>query len=115
MPNITTADLQALNTPITGNQGDPLLTVKFDAANPLKPGKYVFSLQVQDDANNLSPAVTLEVTIFDNQPPKAVIRIMRPTPDVPRIPFGSAFVLSGADSTDDGNGTIRSYIWTRTQ
>ena len=117
MPNITTADLQVVNADLPiGNKDDPRLQVKFDPANPLKPGKYTFQLQVEDDADppNRSEVATLTLTVFDDVVPKAVIKITKPTPDVPRVRFGQAFVLSGEESTDDGGGTIVKYIWKRT-
>ena len=113
MPDITTAELQALNRPIEGIGADSTLKVTVDAAKPLALGSYTFQLEVVDESGNRSAPATIRLTVFDNQAPTAVIEIAAPVANTPKVPFGTNFVLSGKNSFDSGGGRIAKYVWTR--
>jgi hypothetical protein len=108
MPRITSSQLQ-VNQPIEGAAPDATLIITMDPQNPLRIGAYMFQLEVVDDAGNRSQPVTARLIIVDNQAPQAIISAPR------TVPFNTEFTLSGAESRDEGGGTIARFIWTLLQ
>ncbi len=84
---------------------DAKVEVEVDANEPLRPGRYIFELQVVDDDGNVSAPAQAVVTITDPGP-TAVIEAPS------EVPFGESFALSGEGSFDVAGGTIREYVWT---
>ena len=95
---------------------EPLLDVLASAAAPLKPGKHVFQLVVTDDSGNDSDTASVTVIVVDQTRPTAVIDTINadgvriPDPEV-KVPFGSAFRLTGERSSDIG-GVVKVWNWT---
>ena len=105
MPQIKNTALVP-NTPIDVPAPDSTLTIDVDATAPLKPGTYVFQLEVVDDSGNRSRAERVKIVVLDDQAPTAII-------DAPAtVGFGRPFTLSGKRSTDAGGGTITRFVWT---
>jgi hypothetical protein len=98
---------------------EPTLDVIVDANSPLKVGKYVFRLVVNDDAGNESGSADVTIVVLDRDRPTAVIDVINvageriSTPTV-EIPFGQRFTLTGDRSSDIG-GTVALYRWTLLQ
>jgi hypothetical protein len=107
MPQINATDLQ-LNQPIEAAAPDATLIINVDPNKPLKPGSYVFQLEVIDDAQNRSAPVLAKLVVIDDTVPNAIISAPR------SVSFGRSFTLSGKESTDVG-GTISKFIWTLVQ
>lgn len=86
---------------------DPTVEVTVTANAPLPPGRHRFQLVVVDDSGLQSEPAVAEVIVIDSRRPTAVI-------DAPRtVPFGSSFMLSGAQSADLAPGRITAYNWVR--
>jgi hypothetical protein len=82
------------------------LEVVQSTLNPLSVGPHVFHLVVVDDAQNVSEAAKVEVTVLDNKAPTAILHAPA------SVPYGSPITLDGRDSTDL-LGRIVEYRWTR--
>lgn len=108
MPQIDSSQLQ-INQPIEAAAPDANLGVTINANAPLSVGSHVFQLEVVDDSGNRSQPARFRITVLDDQAPTAVIT----GPD--RVPFGTAFTLTGAGSVDAGGGRIERYVWTLVQ
>lgn len=93
-----------INTPI--QTPDPRIEVTVTANNPLRVGRHRFQLVVVDDSGNESAADSVEVRVFDDQRPTAVLR----GPE--QIGFGQSFPISGEESRDVGGGRVVRYIFT---
>src|SRR5687767_11763367 len=98
MPQVNANDLQ-LNQAIEAAAPDATLVINVDPNKPLKPGTYVFQLEVMDDAENRSAPVLAKLVVIDDALPNAIISAPR------TVSFGRSFTLSGKESTDVG-GTI---------
>jgi hypothetical protein len=107
MPQIKATDLQ-VNQPIEAAAPDSSLVIDVDPAKPLKPGTYLFQLEVVDDAGNRSQPTRAKLVVIDDTAPNAIIS----APST--VSVGRTFTLSGKDSTDIG-GTIEKFIWTLVQ
>ncbi len=108
MPTIKFSELQ-INQSIEGEASDSSLVISVDpTAGGMKPGTYVFQLEVIDDAGNRSAPATAKITVIDDDAPTAIIS----GPET--VSFGKGFTFSGAKSTDIG-GSITKYIWTQLQ
>lgn len=83
----------------------PTVEVEISRERPLRPGKYLFTLQVVDDDGNVSPPAEAVVVISDPGP-TARLR----APEV--VAFGEPFKLDGSESGDVGGGRLVRYIWT---
>jgi hypothetical protein len=94
---------------------EPQLEVLVTAENPLKVGKHVFQLIVQDDTGNPSEPAHVTIIVQDTERPTAVIDAIRETgervatPEVP-VRLGERFVLTGERSSDIG-GTVTLWQW----
>lgn len=105
MPKISSSDLK-VNAPIEAAAPDSSLVIVMDATNPMKVGGYTFQLEVLDDSGNRSKPFQVRLVIADTQAPTAVIGGPK------SVPFGTDFILSGADSSDVGGGVVARYVWT---
>lgn len=98
---------------------EPQLDVQVSPNAPLKPGKHVFQLVVQDDSGNNSQLATVTIIVVDEEFPTAVIDMILPTgardpsPEV-KVKFGESFVLTGDRSSDVG-GEVKQWTWTLLQ
>lgn len=93
-----------INTPIQTE--DPKIEVTVTPRNPLRVGRHRFQLVVVDDSGNESAPDGVEVRVFDDQRPTAVLR----APE--RVGFGQSFPMTGEESVDVGGGRIVRYIFT---
>jgi hypothetical protein len=93
-----------INTPIETE--DPRIEVTVARTNPLQVGRHRFQLIVVDDSGNQSAPDAVEVRVFDDQLPTAVLR----APE--RVGFGQSFPMTGEESVDVGGGRIVRYIFT---
>lgn len=100
------------NVPIV--QKDPLVSVDIKQDSPLPAGKYRFQLVVVDDGNNESDPAFLEVIVKDTERPTAVLDMVDPNGALmnPMVPVGTAFLLSGARSSDVPPGKVAAYRFT---
>lgn len=94
---------------------DSLLEVLASRQTPLKPGKNVFQLVVEDDTGNTSEPASITIIVRDNQRPTAVIDFVdangRPNPDpTVEIAFGEKFALS-AKRSSDVDGDVTNFNW----
>ncbi|MGB8167344.1 MAG: hypothetical protein WCF18_07610 [Chthoniobacteraceae bacterium] len=105
MPQIINTKLVP-NIPIDVAAPDSSLGIDIDSTAPLKPGVYVFQLEVVDDSGNRSRPTAVKIAVLDDQAPTAVIDAP------PSVGFGKPFLLSGKRSIDSGGGNIVRYIWT---
>ncbi len=104
MPNIKFNDLQ-INQSIEAEAPDSSLVITPDPRAGIRPGTYLFQLEVIDDAGNRSTPAQARVTVLDDQAPNAIIS----APST--VGVGKGFTLSGRESTDV-DGQITRYIWT---
>lgn len=95
-------------------QDTPEVKVEGTDSAPLPLGPNRFSLVVVDDSGNESEPFVLTVTVVDTDKPTAVLQVVNADGKViePTVPFGSTFILSGADSRDKEPGTIKEYRFT---
>jgi hypothetical protein len=107
MPKITSADLLATQNFPSADATDNSLIVTIDPAQPLPLGTYEFQLVVEDAAGNVSAPTRFKMQVVDTTAPNAIID------GVDRIPFRTAFTLSGRRSFDPDEGKIAKYAWTR--
>lgn len=94
---------------------DSLLEVLASRQTPLKPGKNVFQLIVEDDTGNASEPASITIIVLDNQRPTAVIDFVdaagRATPEpTVQIAFGTKFALS-AKRSSDVDGEVVAFNW----
>lgn len=104
MPSIPSSAL-VVNRPVEVAAPDAIVTITVDPAQPLKPGSYLFQLEVEDDSGNRSEPARWKVVVLDEGRPTAVIS----GPE--KVKFRQEFTLSGKDS-HDAEGKIAKYIWT---
>jgi hypothetical protein len=110
MPKISSIDLQVLNKIFDSTDPtDSQLVVTIDPAQPLTVGSYVFQLEVEDESGNRSAPAVFKMAIVDTTAPNALID------GSDKIPFNTAFTLSGKRSFDVGGGHIERFHWTRIQ
>ena len=83
----------------------PVVDVEMNRNRPLAPGSYVFTLQVVDDAGNVSPPAEATVIVQGEAP---TARLKAPE----AVPFGAAFQLDGSESAAAGQGAIKRFVWT---
>ena len=100
------------NQPVT--QTDPVVKVEFGPNDQLPLGASRFQLVVVDDAGNESEPTVLEVVVLDAAKPTAVLDMVDGNGKrlEPRIKEGESFILSGARSSDQGDGKVVSYRFT---
>jgi hypothetical protein len=85
---------------------------------PLRPGRHVFQLVVEDQAGNRSAPAILEIIIRDTTAPTAVLRLVVPAGEDPanfQPREGQSFELSAEGSSDPGGGRVVKFIWTLTE
>jgi hypothetical protein len=98
---------------------EPQLDVAVSASAPLKIGKHVFQLVVQDDSGNDSTPAQVTIIVIDTERPTAVADVIdaagrrNASPQV-TIPVGKPFSLTGDRSTDIG-GVVKKWTWTLLQ
>ncbi len=102
-------------TDTTVKANEPSLEVAASRQAPLKPGKNVFQLIVEDDTGNQSEPATITIIVRDNVRPTAVIDFVEatggtnPNPTM-EVAFGTKFALSGKRSSDV-DGEVTSFTW----
>ena len=95
-------------------QDDPFIKVEPSTDSPLPVGSNRFRLVVVDDENNESAPFEIEVIVQAPLVPTAVLEVVddnRQHAD-PKVPFGKAFTLSGAKSSDVPPGKVLHYKFT---
>ena len=92
------------NVPVPST--NPVVEVTIPASNPLRVGRHVFRLEVEDDSGNRSKPDTVVVIVADQEAPTAVLVAPR------SVPFGQSFNLSGEKSFDAGGGKVVNWIFT---
>jgi hypothetical protein len=100
------------NVPVV--QKDPLVSVDIKQDAPLPAGKYRFQLVVVDDGNNESDPAFLDVLVKDTERPTAILDMVDANGALtsPEVAVGSAFLLSGARSSDVPPGKVAAYRFT---
>jgi hypothetical protein len=100
------------NVPVT--QAEPVVLVEVSPNAPLPVGANRFRLVVVDDSGNESEPAFLDVVVRDEERPTAVLDVVdRNGRRVePVVPFGQAFILSGARSSDPPPGRVVEYRFT---
>jgi hypothetical protein len=100
------------NVPVV--QAEPVVTVDISPDAPMPIGAHKFRLVVVDDAGNESEPAVIEVIVRDTDKPTAVLDVVDSDNKVvePVVSAGSAFILSGARSTDVVPGKIKEYRFT---
>ena len=100
------------NVPVV--QADPVVTVEVNEREPFPPGPLRFRLVVVDEAGNESDPAFLDVIVRDAEKPTAVIDVVNGEGKVlePVVAVGSAFILSGARSSDVPPGNVKEYRFT---
>ena len=100
------------NVPVV--QADPVVTVDVRRNAPLPIGPHRFRLTVVDDAGNESDPTVITVTVLDTEKPTAVLQVVdsNGNPLEPSVPFGTSFILSGANSSDIAPGKVKEYRFT---
>ncbi len=101
-----------LNVPIT--TADNHVQVTPTPGEPLRPGRHVFQLIVEDQAGNRSLPATIEVIVRDTTAPTAVLRLVVPEGEDPETwqPRESDPFELSADGSSDLSGGALTYHWT---
>ncbi len=92
-------------------QGQPQVKVQFAANSGLDLGANRFELVVIDDAGNESAPAHLDIIVKDTDRPTAVLDMVDGNGKriTPTIGQGKSFFLSGARSSDKGDGKVVKY------
>ncbi|GAA4049466.1 hypothetical protein [Parerythrobacter jejuensis] len=100
------------NKPVT--QVQPIVKVELGPNDQLPLGASRFELVVTDDAGNESEPASIEVVVLDAAKPTAVLDVVDGNGKrvEPRIRQGQGFNLSGARSSDKGDGKVVKYRFT---
>lgn len=85
---------------------NPVVEVTISAASPLKVGRHIFRLEVEDDTGNRSKPDNVVVFVADTEAPTAVLAAPK------SVPFGQSFNISGERSFDAGGGKVVNWIFT---
>jgi hypothetical protein len=92
------------NVPIPST--NPVIEVTVAAASPMRVGRHVFRLEVEDDSGNKSKPDDVVVIVADQSAPTAVLAAPK------SVAFGQSFTLSGEKSFDAGGGRIVKWTFT---